>query len=134
MSSETDPSVLNTVEVEIARANDTRFGEVSYRVKSHLVNILKAGDTVLAYNLNTMVDHNLEIGNLDRLPEVIIVKKINPPSDKPKPRIKVQRIAEIDEEQDYGEFLDELENDPELQQQILTEPAEPETHIEAGNN
>mmetsp|Transcript_3151 Transcript_3151/g.2880 ORF Transcript_3151/g.2880 Transcript_3151/m.2880 type:complete len:132 (+) Transcript_3151:925-1320(+) len=125
-----EPNRLKTVEVEVARSNDARFGETTYRVKTHLGNILRSGDTVLGYNLENMVGHGLETESFDDCPQVVLVKKIIPKEEKQKPKIKIERIAEVEEEPDFGEFLEEVENDPELQSQILGDPATQPTEIQ----
>eukprot|EP00361_Fabrea_salina_P004001 CAMPEP_0202427048 /NCGR_PEP_ID=MMETSP1345-20130828/1330_1 /ASSEMBLY_ACC=CAM_ASM_000843 /TAXON_ID=342563 /ORGANISM="Fabrea Fabrea salina" /LENGTH=385 /DNA_ID=CAMNT_0049037639 /DNA_START=232 /DNA_END=1392 /DNA_ORIENTATION=+ len=102
------------VEVEVAKAD--MVGVESHRLFTHLGNILKVGDSVMGYDLKT-----LNSNEADELPpnspEVVLVKKVYPHLQRPNRKrvFKLNRMnIENNQDKDYDEFLDELEEDPEI--------------------
>jgi len=108
-------------DVTIARASDMNQ---SYIVRSHLGAFLRPGDTVLGYYF---VDSNLNSDLWDSLspgtqPDIVLVKKVYP--RKHRNRVfRLKRLAKeqedaMDDNNDYDDFLAELEEDPELRQGV----------------
>ena len=118
--------------------NDTR-----YTVLSHMGNILKAGDTVLGYDLTTAVfsgDGDEDVGT-EGLPDVVLVKKVYQ-RDPKKRNWKLQKLemkkdsdaagegkaskerkgrdtgAEEDEAKQMEDFLQDIEEDKTLRAAI----------------
>jgi nonsense-mediated mRNA decay protein 3 len=99
----------------------------NFDVKTHLGDVLKVGSSVLGYelsslNLSSPLDHSM----LKNLPDVILVKKSY--SKNLKKRIWKLKQLEKDEEEaetkfinldnDYEEFLNDLETDPEMRSHV----------------
>ncbi|KAL1917102.1 uncharacterized protein VTP21DRAFT_5300 [Calcarisporiella thermophila] len=121
-------------DVTVARSSDFGKNDTTFITRSHLGGILRPGDSVMGYDL---VNSNFNDENFDRLDrrataDVILVRKAYPNRRKKnRPRNwKLKRIA-IDQgelqprkqeadrlEQDYELFLRDLEEDPELRQNV----------------
>eukprot|EP01006_Ploeotia_vitrea_P039272 TRINITY_DN66326_c8_g9_i1.p1 TRINITY_DN66326_c8_g9~~TRINITY_DN66326_c8_g9_i1.p1 ORF type:complete len:603 (-),score=332.96 TRINITY_DN66326_c8_g9_i1:27-1682(-) len=121
-------------EVQCMRSSDVGVNDTMFEVITHLGNVLKPGDTVLGYDLSTtnLTDVTTEkLRNADSLPEIILVRKSYPNRKNrqrnrkfklkslPKTRDQEPRKAELRrEEEQYEQFLRELEEDPELRAQV----------------
>lgn len=81
-----------TFELEVAKNNNERFAETTYKVKSLVGKGVNCGDIVLGYDFTTIVPHHWEEKVLNSMPEVIIV---NRPQTK---TIKVKRLVGSDAE------------------------------------
>ncbi|EMR08974.1 hypothetical protein PNEG_02749 [Pneumocystis murina B123] len=123
-------------EVLVIRSSDLGLNN-SYFVHSHLGSILKAGDTVLGYYLENLNFNNLTFEAYQEtcayVPEVILVKK-SYQSKRKKSRTRNWKLksffgkerSEINEkkhdhtcsEEDYERFLQDLEEDIELRQNV----------------
>ncbi|CAG9317855.1 unnamed protein product [Blepharisma stoltei] len=124
------------IEVEVARADRVGVPGNSFHVKTHLGHILRVGDSVLGYDLQAMVSNSAEQDSLPRdFPDVLLVKKIYPDLNKPnrKRLFKLNRMnIEAEKEpnhEEYEEFLNEVEADPEIRANIVlykNEAANPE--------
>lgn len=92
-------------DVTVARSSDLGKNDTTYYVRSHLGGILHAGDTVMGYDLeNTNWNHELWDGlDKDKVPSVILVKKINP--DKKKNRGRNWRLKRLAVEHDERESM-----------------------------
>ena len=109
------------IDLEVARADKVGVDGNSFRVKSHLGNILKVGDTVLGYDMAVMVNNAADDAVLDwNTPDVVLIKKIYPEINRPgrKRVFKLERMELEKNDKEYDEFLDELEQDPELRSNI----------------
>ena len=134
------------VQVELARESEFGSTNQTYIVHTHLGEFLNFNDTVLCYDLEQMTLQELEdYDNCHKykLPDVVIVKKSYPKtrrrqqkriwkikrmemekagednfwSDK---KSKKQKLAaEGGADRDYKEFLDDIEEDPEMRQNIM---------------
>jgi nonsense-mediated mRNA decay protein 3 len=79
-------------DVEVARADDERFGENSFKIWSHFGKGISPGDVVLGYDMSSMVNHQWDDKIVQEAPEVILVKTLKP-EKKPKVRkaLMIQR-------------------------------------------
>ncbi|CAL9729522.1 60S ribosomal export protein Nmd3p [Monosporozyma unispora] len=130
-------------DITVARASDLGNNDQEYYVRSHLGGICHAGDSVMGYyiansNYNSDLFDELEY---DQIPDVVLVKKLYIKKNKKKSRNwKLRRMAkEYNEavaqneghggsksqkqdmeraERDYELFLQELEEDKELRQNV----------------
>nr|XP_022919681.1 60S ribosomal export protein NMD3 [Onthophagus taurus] len=112
----------------VVKASDYGIVSDTIHTRTHLGHVLRAGDSVLGYNLQ---DSNVNDNNFDKLdskmiPDVILVKKFYPDKKKKQRIWKLKHITMNDENpfqidrdnRDYDEFLDELEQDPALRQNV----------------
>ena len=70
-----EPTQSSRFDVELARSNDDHFGQTTYRIWSHIGKGLSAGDTVLCYDMSSIVNHQWDDAIIESSPDVIIVKK-----------------------------------------------------------
>jgi len=114
----------------IVGVNDTRFVTVT-----HMGTILNVGDTVMGYDLSTAVINDLDMKPLEQadisLPDVVLVRKkflrrVQKRSRNWKLKniegvesaVPLRKAEQTKEEQDYQQFLDELEEDKEMRSKI----------------
>ncbi|KAI5646392.1 NMD3 family domain-containing protein [Phthorimaea operculella] len=115
-------------DVWVVKASELGLDVSPVHARTHLGHILKPGDTVLGYNL---MDSNANDSNLDKLdrsviPDVFLVKKhYGERSARRRARNwKLKHMAEELHEglsssnEDYNDFLDDLEEDPTFRQNI----------------
>lgn len=113
-------------DVWVVKASELGLDDSTVHVRSHLGNLLKPGDTVLGYDLR---DANVNNGDFEKLsadtiPNVLLVKKSYDKTVRKQNRNwKLKHLAEdvaldTDIENDYNEFLEDLEEDPELRQNV----------------
>ncbi|KAL7306339.1 hypothetical protein TKK_0001764 [Trichogramma kaykai] len=95
--------------------------------RTHLGGILKPGDSVLGYALGEMNvnDPNFEKLNQDLVPNVILVRKFYPTNKSARRRARMWKLKHIAEDvdigtenDDYNDFLEELEEDTEMRNNI----------------
>ncbi|OHT16745.1 NMD3 family protein [Tritrichomonas foetus] len=93
-------------------------------VKTHLGNELKEGEGCLAYDIRTTMisDDAMDVFKKHDLPEVIIVGRTHQTSQK-KNRQRPWHVKQVaptfsDDQQDFEEFLDDLEDNPDLRKGI----------------
>lgn len=137
-------SKFAAADAQVSPMNASSFGEADaiYHTRTHLGNILQAGDTVLGYHLAT-ANFNSDLWDSippERLPDVVLVKKSYPERKRRSKRNwKLKSIAKEAEEpgdvgrgalgrrggldyqrveRDYEIFLQELEEDEELRQGV----------------
>lgn len=141
-------------EVTLARESDLGVNDQQYVIRTHIGAILQPGDTALGYYMaNSNINHD-EWESLpeEHQPDVILVKKYYGEKKKSKKNNrnwKLRRMAtEYNEADDtvknahpsapggseYEEFLNELEMDPELRQQIDMYARDPATGEEVGSH
>eukprot|EP00127_Corallochytrium_limacisporum_P001276 Clim_evm1s49 gene=Clim_evmTU1s49 len=122
-------------EVEVARSRDLGSNDNRYVIRTHLANILQPGDTVLGVDLeNTNLnDESAErLGQQGQLPPLVLIRKVHEKRNK-KRAWKLRRLAvkagqsrdvsrrnsvKSDADEDYEEFLRDLEADKEYRQDI----------------
>ncbi|CAH1772405.1 unnamed protein product [Owenia fusiformis] len=116
-------------EVWVVKASEIGSDEGQYFCKTHLGHLLNVGDSVLGYDLrfSNVNDANLEKMSPDRIPDVVIVKKVY--ADKAKRNRKrnwklrhMDRLMEGSQtssiENQYTDFLEDLEEDPDLRHNV----------------
>lgn len=120
---------FSLAEVEIARESDFGENDETTRCMTHVGHLFHAGDTALGYCLEHA---NLpELKGMDSMPDVVLVKKIFPNRRKNRAKKRKFKLKELDKEQaetnnkstvktenDYEEFMQDLEEDPELRSKI----------------
>jgi hypothetical protein len=128
------------VQVEVARAADFGHNDKTFIVNTHLGETLNYNDTVLGFDLDAI--NLMQLDDLDheiQVPPVVLVKKTYPRfRKKQKHRLwklkHLEKDADADEEgrtkagktkdrqaayqKDYAMFIQDIEEDPELRQQI----------------
>ncbi|XP_076457169.1 60S ribosomal export protein NMD3-like [Babylonia areolata] len=112
-------------DVYVARMCDLGVNDHQFHTRSHLGHLLKAGDTVLGYDFTCSNLNHPQFEKLkeERIPDVILVKKVyDQPRRCRRRNWKLQRMADtMDSEsvqKDYTEFLEDLEEDPEMRQNV----------------
>lgn len=110
---------FSLVDVEVAREKDLGENQTTFRVRSHLGHLLKAGDTVLGYDLQTLIGNAEDSERFtERTPDVILVKKVYPKRE----RIFTLNRMQVDHgpkaEAQFEEFMDDLETDPDSRARI----------------
>ncbi|XP_070208147.1 60S ribosomal export protein NMD3-like [Littorina saxatilis] len=113
------------VDVYVARMSDLGVNDQQFHTRSHLGHLLKAGDTVLGYDFTCSNFNHPHFEKLkeDRIPDVMLVRKVFDRTRRSRRRKwKLQRMADgLDTEsveKDYTEFLEDLEEDPEMRQHV----------------
>ncbi|KAJ9584723.1 hypothetical protein L9F63_020928, partial [Diploptera punctata] len=110
-------------DVWVVRASELGKTENTIHARTHLGHILKIGDSALGYLLSesNINDDNFDKLDSSRIPDVVLVKKhYEDKGGRRKKRIwKLKHLAEETADlatttNDYMEFLDDLEEDPEL--------------------
>jgi nonsense-mediated mRNA decay protein 3 len=120
-------------EATVARAADLGVNDHTYFVRTHLGNLLKAGDSVLGYmltgtNFNSEHFDAIEESNAfgSTVPDVVLVKKFWPRKRKARRQWKLKRMAKDEGEllpmkqeqqrmdDEYENFLRDIEEDDEL--------------------
>lgn len=116
------------VEAQVVKTEDP--DNIVMFTKSHLGHILKAGDTVLGYDVkNTNAnDINMDDANAHNLPDVILIRKVYSKANKRR-NWKIKQLAKKEQEnmkkgdiakreEDMNRFLEELEEDPEMRSNV----------------
>lgn len=114
-------------DIWVVKASDLGINENTIHTKTHLGHVLKCGDSVLGYNIedSNINDANFEKLETSKVPDVILVKKYyGDKNSRRKQRIwKLKHLTDENnafhiDERDYVEFLDDLEEDPNLRQHV----------------
>ncbi|XP_003402047.1 60S ribosomal export protein NMD3 [Bombus affinis] len=115
-------------DVWVVRSCDLGLTENLIHTRTHLGHILKPGDTVLGYALNesNINDENFEMLNKDVVPDVILTKKNYTQDRAARRRMRDWKLKHmiqdkdnmVTDNNDYYEFLEDLEEDPEMRQHI----------------
>ncbi|XP_076298725.1 60S ribosomal export protein NMD3 [Lasioglossum baleicum] len=115
-------------DVWLVRSCDLGINDNLIHTRTHLGHILKPGDTALGYAItdSNINDDNFEMLNKDLVPDVILIKKsyANDRTMRHKTRIwKLKHMLQDGDNMnadnaDYYEFLEDIEEDPELRQNI----------------
>eukprot|EP00742_Colponemidia_sp_Colp-10_P002276 GILJ01002430.1.p1 GENE.GILJ01002430.1~~GILJ01002430.1.p1 ORF type:complete len:528 (+),score=93.79 GILJ01002430.1:79-1662(+) len=127
-------TLYQLADVECARVSDFGRNDIVFRVRTHLGHLLKPGDSAMGYDMTTinfLEDDDASIRRL-QVPEVILVKKHYPNRRKQnkKRNWKLQHLQKEESdmlprerdvqktEKEYEEFLQDLEEDPELRSNV----------------
>ncbi|UYV67260.1 NMD3 [Cordylochernes scorpioides] len=92
--------------------------------RSHLGYILKPNDIVLGFDLQHCNVNNKDLDMMDEVPDVILVKKVyaDRMTRRKKRTFKLERIPDMKEEDtvedEFCEFLEDLEEDPQLRSNV----------------
>lgn len=113
-------------DVWVVKASELGINENTIHTRSHLGHLLKVGDSVLGYDLAEANINNADFEKLkqDTIPELLLVKKYYDKSQRKQSRNwKLKHLTEevaldTDIEADYNEFLEDLEEDPEMRQNV----------------
>lgn len=115
-------------DVWIVKAAELGINDNPVHTRTHLGHILKPGDSVLGYALrdSNINDANFEAIDKDLVPDVVLVKKHYGYDKTARRRNRIWKLKRLADEttsmatdnNDYNEFLDELEEDPELRQNV----------------
>ncbi|RZF49096.1 hypothetical protein LSTR_LSTR008382 [Laodelphax striatellus] len=112
-------------DVWLVRESDLGMTENTIHSRTHLGHILKPGDSALGYSLSdsNINDENFEKLDQDKVPDVILVKKhYGDKSARRRARLwklKHLDLNEVDSQNnDYNDFLDDLEEDPTYRQNV----------------
>jgi nonsense-mediated mRNA decay protein 3 len=101
-------------DLEVARNNDERFGEVTYRIWSQIGRGITSGDMVLGYDLTTIVDHQWADRIVAEAPDVILVSKAKENKKKMGKRLQGlegKEISESEKENDREENKEEVKGE-----------------------
>jgi len=123
---------MQQTELTLARSRDLGSNDVQFRSISHMGHLIQAGDTVMGYDLTSAVYNEAntkEWPNLS-LPDVVVVKKVYPESRRRRRVWKLRALIKEEEEgayksihkaaeDDYEDFLQDVDLDPELRQRVL---------------
>ncbi|MCJ1454816.1 ribosome-binding protein [Mycoblastus sanguinarius] len=131
-------------EATVARASDLGVNDITYFTRTHLGNVLHAGDSVMGYQLTGSNFNNPNFEALEQsntysssIPDVILVKKLYPRKKKSKSRNWRLKRMNKDEgellpkkqdqermERDFEMFLQDVEEDPEYRSGLALYKAE----------
>lgn len=106
---------------ELGSANSEQFS-----TKTHLGHLLNPGDTAMGYELSTSNVNNVEFDKLDKssVSDVILIKKVYDRQRRMRRRkwklkhLNDQLLETESVENDYNEFLEDLEEDPSIRQHV----------------
>jgi len=120
---------FNLAEVQLARERDLGFNDTQFVTLTHLGNLLKPGDMALGYDLTTISFPEGALKSLrgGNVPDVILVRKAYVQRRRRKWKLgaleietsESQRKSDLEKaERERAEFLQDLEEDPELWKQV----------------
>jgi len=115
----------------VVKTSELGMTEDNIHCRTHLGHLLQPGDTVLGFDLkNTNVnDGNLDQMPADKIPDVVLVKKVYAEKSlrHRRRKWKLKRLNDALQDNDkgstggnddYDDFLNDLEEDPELRQNV----------------
>ena len=94
-------------EIEVARSNDERFGESTYRVNTVIGKGISCGDTVLGYDFVTIVPNHWMDTVMHDFPDVILVQKLKEKKPKNRKRLAGLEKIEVSESEEDEEVKEE---------------------------
>jgi len=117
-------------DVYLMRNTDTSGSDTQFHCRTHLGHVFKDGDTVQGLDLTTanLNDENLDKMNKDKVADVVLVKKVYADKKRrtqarkwklktlPK-ELELQKDKDKDE-QDFDDFLEDLEEDKDYRQNV----------------
>jgi nonsense-mediated mRNA decay protein 3 len=104
-------------QVCVVKESEMGIDSTGVYVNTHLGNILQVGDIVLGYDIknSNVNDDNLDSYKRVMIPDVVLVRKVY---DRPTKRYWNLAKWKIDREEDFEEFMEELEEDKEMRSKI----------------
>lgn len=115
-------------DVWLVKATELGMVDSPVHTRTHLGHILRPGDSVLGYALgnSNINDDNFDKLDGDTVPDVILVKKFYGVDKAARRRARIWKLKHIandvvsmsTDDNAYNDFLDELEEDPEMRQNI----------------
>ncbi|XP_071115506.1 60S ribosomal export protein NMD3-like [Haliotis cracherodii] len=111
----------------VARMSDLGVNDQQYHCRTHLGHLLKVGDSVMGFDFtNANLNHKeFEQIKSEKVPDVIVVKKVFDTSKRIRKRKwKLKHLNDdaametASMERDYNEFLEDLEEDPSVRQNV----------------
>uniref|UniRef100_U5EXW8 60S ribosomal export protein NMD3 n=1 Tax=Corethrella appendiculata TaxID=1370023 RepID=U5EXW8_9DIPT len=113
-------------DVWLVKASELGINETTIHTKTHMGHLLKVGDSVLGYDLSDANINNSDFDKLktDNIPDILLVKKHYDRMNRKRARnwklkhLNDEMVTDTDVENDYNEFLEDLEEDPEMRQQV----------------
>jgi nonsense-mediated mRNA decay protein 3 len=121
--------IIKLADVEVARSSDLGQNDLRLTTRTHLGHLLKAGDLVLGYDVMNSSYAGTALDELKgkELPDIILVRKRFAASKNRKWKLQALETTEAESnrkvdanqvEQDYEDFLCEVETDKDLRSQI----------------
>ncbi|XP_052250810.1 60S ribosomal export protein NMD3-like [Dreissena polymorpha] len=113
----------------VSKMSDLGVTDQQYFCRTHLGHQLHCGDTVLGFDMENanMNNENIEKLKKDKLPDVVIVKKVYA-DKKMRDRRRKWKLRHLNDElhnletdsamNDYTDFLEDLEEDPSIRQNV----------------
>ncbi|KOC66748.1 60S ribosomal export protein NMD3 [Habropoda laboriosa] len=115
-------------DVWLVKSCDLGINDSLIHTRTHLGHILNPGDTVLGYALSdsNINDENFEMLNKELVPDVILIKKNYVHDRTVRHRMRAWKLNHMlkntdsmaTDNNDYYEFLEDIEEDPEMRQNI----------------
>jgi len=113
-------------DVWVVRSSQLGQEEATVHTRTHLGHLLKPGDLALGLDLknSNINDDNLEAIDADKLPDIILVKKVfaDPAARHRRRRWKLKHLQEeadkSSQNRDFIEFLEDLEEEPTLREGV----------------
>lgn len=116
-------------DVYVSKASELGLNDSQYHCRSHLGHLLHAGDSVLGFDFthSNVNDRYLQAIPTDKVPDIVLVKKIfgNKENRIKKRKWKLKHLRKesgsdlsANGENDYHDFLDDLEEDPSFRQNV----------------
>ena len=114
---ETAKSKFCQADVYLMRNNDMTGSDTHFHCRTHLGHVLSAGDTVSGFDFSAanLNDSNIELMHKDNIPDVVLLKKVYDDKEirRKKRNWKLKELP-LERNNDYDEFLDDLEEDKEF--------------------
>lgn len=114
-------------DVWVVKSSELGLNDATIHTKTHLGHLLRPGDTVLGFDLRDANVNNDDFDKLkaENIPDVVLVKKHFGDKDRRR-RMRKWKLKHLvdggdgdtDMENDYNEFLEDLEEDPDMRQNV----------------
>lgn len=114
-------------DIWLVKASELGINDSTIHTRTHIGHLLHPGDTVMGYDLTDANINNEDFDKLkvDKIPDVVVVKKYygDKMSRKRARNWKLkhlvdEQMTDTDVDGDYNEFLEDLEEDPALRQNV----------------
>lgn len=105
-------------EAWLSRTSEVGVSEQLF-CRTHLGHLIHCGDTVLGFEMKTanMNDRNLDAIKDEKIPDVVLIKKIYPNRIR-KRNWMLKHIEDPNDNREYRDFLDDLEDDKDIRQNV----------------